>query len=174
MRCRTHPLPLPPSRFASAKREGCRRGPPRPQFWGSQNNSFTLSASGRAGEGFPLLFLLLLLLSGCAKHGPGLPGTWSGVVPLPGGGTTPSRLTLNPGGTFLSESEGRGSGGTYTVEDNILSETYTLYVSNGVTHALPPDAPRHTERFGFRLNGDTLTLTPQDGGTPVTLSRAKP
>jgi hypothetical protein len=117
----------------------------------------------------------VILAGGCAPK-PSVVGTWIGQEALPSddgkaAGTVTSQLDLRADGTFhkkgASETEYNG---TYTVKDDTLTETFTSYTTEGQTMAIPASAP-NVDKDTFTLKGNTLTLTPEGGGTPSVLTR---
>lgn len=119
----------------------------------------------------PLFAILLLLTAGCSRKA-GIVGTWSGSIALPGdGGSSPSEITLREDGTFHKKGGAQAEySGTYTVKDNVLTETFTSYSVQGHIMSIPEDTP-NVERDSFVLDGDMLTLTPSGSGLPTVLKR---
>jgi hypothetical protein len=123
----------------------------------------------------PLTVCSLIFAAGCGSK-PSVVGSWSGQEPLPSddgktAGTVASRLDLRADGSFHKKGATQAEyNGTYTVKDNTLTETFTSYSVEGRVMAIPADTP-NVETDTFTLKGDTLTLTPKDGGAPSVLTR---
>lgn len=83
----------------------------------------------------------------------------------------PSEITLRQDGTFHKKGGSQAEySGTYTIKDNVLTETFTSYSVQGHVMSIPADTP-NVEKDSFVLDGDTLTLTPSGSGLPIILKR---
>lgn len=120
-----------------------------------------------------LCAVLLIALCGCAPK-PTPVGAWTGATPGPDGKTITLNLTLKPDNTFTLTTGGATPdySGTYALKDETITETATGYTIAGKSMTVPAGL-RHSQTSTFKLSGDTLTLTPQDGEPPSTFTRQK-
>lgn len=130
-----------------------------------------------------LVLLLLIAAAGCGAK-KSVVGKWSGTASIPGqagvGGSTAAVYEFKADGTEtigLTVPTPIGKAaittvGTYAVKDDTLTQTFTSAALNGKTIPVPPasSAPLQSK---FKLNGDTLTLSPVNNPTQIVLTRVK-
>lgn len=115
----------------------------------------------------------LLMLSGCAPK-PSLVGTWTAATAGPDGKSVPLHLTLKADNTFTMTTGGATPdySGSYTIQDDTLTETVTGYTVAGKSMTIPAGL-RHPQATTFKVSGDTLTLTPRNGQPATKFTRQK-
>lgn len=132
----------------------------------------------RAAPALALLFLTVAAGCGAKKS---VTGKWSGTASIPGqGGSAAAVYEFKADGTemiALTVPTPIGKAaittvGTYAVKDDTLTQTFTSAALNGKPIPVPPasSAPLQSK---FKLNGDTLTLSPVNNPTQIVLTRVK-
>ncbi len=120
----------------------------------------------------------LMMTTGCS-HKPSVVGTWNATIAERG---TPVKLTLtlSKDGKETMQAEATTpvgkvtmqGAGTYTATDTTLTQNFTSTSING--RPLPAGAgPIKSETDQFKVEGDTLTLTPPNGRAAQAFTRAK-
>jgi hypothetical protein len=120
---------------------------------------------------------LLILATGCGHNS--IVGKWQGNVPIQGQ-TVPVTMEFKSDGTETQTASVQSpigtmsivANGTYTVKDTDLQMTQTSVTLNGRTSPAMPQATK-VQTVPFKLDGDTLTLTPPNTAQPATLTRVK-
>jgi hypothetical protein len=114
----------------------------------------------------------IAVVTGCAKKG--LAGKWTGNTTMAGMAMNIS-LSFGADGKFQQDSTVTGgpvpatmvANGTWTTKESTLTMKPTSVTVNGIRTAVPANA---TKDFGYKLDGDSLTLT--EGTAPaITLKR---
>ena len=143
---------------------------------GAANRQATMMTSFTRRRLF-LLFLVCASSAGCAPRPPVPPlaGVWQGEARA-GEASVPTQWEFGTDGTLrvtLTLPQGTlTASGTYAVQGDLLTRRMTArtVTVGGDQRAVVLASPSETQ-FGYRLAGQTLTLTPADAGPPLTLSR---
>ena len=121
----------------------------------------------------------LLLATGCS-HKPAYLGTWNATTNAPQGTPIKMTLTLTEDGkeTVVAQASSpvgsvtMQANGAYTATDTALTQNFTSATLNG--KPMPAGSgPIQSETDQFKVDGDTLTLTPPNGRAPQAFTRAK-
>jgi hypothetical protein len=109
-------------------------------------------------------------LAGCAK--PSVAGKWTGNLPVRDGVTIPSTIEFKADGTETGVATAFGHDvtmtGTWKIDGDTLTQTITSIKIGGRDN--PMAGKSDTSKF--KLEGNTLTITPTAGSAPYTLTRS--
>lgn len=118
---------------------------------------------------------LPLLIAGCGAKNP-LVGKWTGNVSARGM-SVPVTMQFTDDGKETQSLQLMGqtmtSQGTYTAKDGTITQTLTSSTVNGRALPTPAGSAGRSQTAQYKVEGDTLTVTPTSGGPQVVLTRQK-